>query len=51
MRILHTSDWHVGRTFHGVDLLADQERTLAEIAALQGRTALTGRAVRSLITV
>ncbi|QBJ97684.1 exonuclease SbcCD subunit D [Rhodococcus sp. ABRD24] len=32
MRILHTSDWHIGRTFHGVDLLADQERALAAIA-------------------
>ncbi len=34
MRILHTSDWHVGRTFHGVDLLADQARVLGAIAAL-----------------
>jgi exonuclease SbcD len=34
MRILHTSDWHVGRTFHGVDLLADQERVLDAVAAL-----------------
>lgn len=34
MRILHTSDWHIGRTFHGVDLLADQERALGAIAEL-----------------
>lgn len=34
MRILHTSDWHIGRTFHGVDLLADQERVLEAIAGL-----------------
>lgn len=34
MRILHTSDWHVGRTFHGVDLLADQERVLDVVAEL-----------------
>ncbi|MFD4431514.1 exonuclease SbcCD subunit D [Nocardia sp. NPDC058497] len=34
MRILHTSDWHIGRTFHGVDLLADQARVLASIAEL-----------------
>lgn len=34
MRILHTSDWHVGRTFHGVDLLADQSRVLEAIADL-----------------
>lgn len=26
MKILHTSDWHLGRTLHGVDLLPDQER-------------------------
>lgn len=37
MRILHTSDWHVGRTFHGVDLLADQARALAEIAEVVRR--------------
>lgn len=34
MRILHTSDWHIGRTFHGVDLLADQACSLEAIAAL-----------------
>ncbi|HEX4221080.1 MAG TPA: exonuclease SbcCD subunit D [Pseudonocardiaceae bacterium] len=32
MRLLHTSDWHVGRTFHGRDLLADQEIVLGAIA-------------------
>lgn len=40
MRILHTSDWHVGRTFHGVDLLADQARVLAEIAAIVERESI-----------
>jgi exonuclease SbcD len=34
MRMLHTSDWHIGRTFHGVDLLADQARSLESIARL-----------------
>ncbi|WP_062991742.1 exonuclease SbcCD subunit D [Nocardia anaemiae] len=34
MRMLHTSDWHIGRTFHGVDLLADQAAALAAIAQL-----------------
>lgn len=34
MRILHTSDWHIGRTFHGVDLLADQGTVLRSIAEL-----------------
>ncbi|WP_179956910.1 exonuclease SbcCD subunit D [Amycolatopsis anabasis] len=34
MRALHTSDWHVGRTFHGADLLADQEFVLDRLAAV-----------------
>ncbi|HEX3780766.1 MAG TPA: exonuclease SbcCD subunit D [Pseudonocardiaceae bacterium] len=34
MRLLHTSDWHVGRTFHGRDLLADQEAVLGHLAGL-----------------
>ncbi|HJQ03631.1 MAG TPA: exonuclease SbcCD subunit D [Jatrophihabitans sp.] len=29
MRFLHTSDWHLGRTLHGVDLL-DAQRTVLE---------------------
>jgi exonuclease SbcD len=28
MRLLHTSDWHLGRSFHGVDMLSAQERAL-----------------------
>ena len=34
MRILHTSDWHVGRTFHGRDLLVEQESVLGGLADL-----------------
>lgn len=34
MRVLHTSDWHVGRTFHSRDLLAEQEAVLAHIAEI-----------------
>jgi exonuclease SbcD len=34
MRILHTSDWHVGRTFHGRDLLVEQESVLGSMADL-----------------
>lgn len=34
MRVLHTSDWHVGRMFHGRDLLADQEAVLGGLADL-----------------
>jgi exonuclease SbcD len=32
VRILHTSDWHLGRTFHGVDLLPAQEQFLDHLA-------------------
>jgi exonuclease SbcD len=28
MRLLHTSDWHLGRSFHGVDMLAAQARAV-----------------------
>lgn len=34
MRLLHTSDWHLGRTFHGQSLLADQEAVLTALAEL-----------------
>ncbi|HWC84865.1 MAG TPA: exonuclease SbcCD subunit D [Pseudonocardiaceae bacterium] len=34
MRVLHTSDWHLGRTFHGRDLLAEQESVLGALADL-----------------
>lgn len=34
VKILHTSDWHIGRTFHGADLLAEQESVLSHLAAL-----------------
>ncbi|SDD01268.1 exonuclease SbcCD subunit D [Actinokineospora iranica] len=34
MRVLHTSDWHVGRKFHGRDLLAEQEAVLSGLADL-----------------
>ncbi len=34
MRLLHTSDWHIGRTFHGQDLLDDQEFVLSALADL-----------------
>jgi DNA repair protein SbcD/Mre11 len=28
MRLLHRSDWHLGRPLHGTDLLAEQESVL-----------------------
>ncbi len=31
MRLLHTSDWHLGRTFHGASLLESQRAVLQEI--------------------
>jgi exonuclease SbcD len=34
VRFLHTSDWHIGRTFHGADLLAEQETVLGHLADL-----------------
>jgi len=39
MRLLHTSDWHIGRSLHGTDLLAEQEQVLgglAEVVAAEG---------------
>ncbi|MGY5886032.1 exonuclease SbcCD subunit D [Modestobacter lacusdianchii] len=34
MRLLHTSDWHIGRSLHGTDLLAEQEAVLGGLADL-----------------
>ncbi|MGY2129952.1 exonuclease SbcCD subunit D [Blastococcus sp. SYSU DS0617] len=34
MRLLHTSDWHIGRTLHGTDLLAEQDAVLGGLAAV-----------------
>lgn len=34
MRFLHTSDWHLGRTLHSVDLLDAQRAVLAQIRSL-----------------
>ncbi|WP_114766976.1 exonuclease SbcCD subunit D [Vibrio rhodolitus] len=31
MKFLHTSDWHLGRQFHNVSLLEDQQAVLAQI--------------------
>ncbi len=33
MRLLHTSDWHLGRQFHGHSLLADQRHMLEQLVA------------------
>ncbi len=34
MRILHTSDWHLGRQFHNLSLLDDQRHILDQIVAI-----------------
>lgn len=34
MRFLHTSDWHLGRIFHGVHLTEDQAHVLAQFTDL-----------------
>jgi exonuclease SbcD len=34
VRILHTSDWHLGRLFHRASLLDEQERALSRIVEL-----------------
>ena len=34
MRVLHTSDWHLGRQFHGASLLSDQAAAMDGIVAL-----------------
>jgi DNA repair protein SbcD/Mre11 len=31
MRLLHTSDWHLGRSLHGIDLLEYQAEALDHI--------------------
>lgn len=34
MRVLHTSDWHLGRSFHGASLLDEQAAALARMVDL-----------------
>ena len=34
MRLLHTSDWHLGRTFHGESLLAEQREAVDRLVEL-----------------
>ncbi|ASA57700.1 exonuclease SbcCD subunit D [Vibrio gazogenes] len=33
MKFIHTSDWHLGRQFHNVSLIADQSAVLAQLVA------------------
>ena len=34
VRLLHTSDWHLGRTFHGESLLSEQEAAVDRLVGL-----------------
>src|SRR3712207_5162886 len=34
MRLLHTSDWHLGRSLPGTDLLREQEAVMTQLAAV-----------------
>ncbi|OMH28253.1 exonuclease SbcCD subunit D [Tersicoccus phoenicis] len=34
MKILHTSDWHLGRSFHGVGMLAEQRRFVDQLVGI-----------------
>ena len=40
MRLLHTSDWHLGRTFHGASLLDEQAEALDRIVLLAQQRAV-----------
>ncbi|EWM36786.1 metallophosphoesterase family protein, partial [Vibrio parahaemolyticus] len=31
MKFIHTSDWHLGRQFHNVSLLEDQQAVLEQL--------------------
>lgn len=37
MRLLHTSDWHIGRQLHGVSLIEDQAHVLDQIVDIADR--------------
>lgn len=37
MRVLHTSDWHLGRSFHGADILDHQRQFIAWLIDLAAR--------------
>jgi DNA repair protein SbcD/Mre11 len=40
IRLLHTSDWHIGRQLHGASLLADQAHVLEQIIDIAEREAV-----------
>ena len=46
MRLLHTSDWHLGRTFHGGSLLDDQDAQWGECSTPSWMERTFGSAVK-----
>ncbi|MCU0529413.1 MAG: exonuclease SbcCD subunit D [Cyanobium sp. Prado107] len=40
MRLLHTSDWHLGRQFHGLSLLDEQARAMDRLVELAAAAAV-----------
>ena len=34
MKILHTADWHLGKSFHSIDLLDEQEYILSKFVEI-----------------
>ncbi len=38
MRFIHTADWHLGRTFHGISLIEDQAYILEQFIELAKNT-------------
>ena len=42
MRLLHTSDWHLGRLFHGASLLDEQAAAMDRIVALAAEPVAIG---------
>lgn len=40
MKLLHTSDWHIGRQLHGVSLIGDQAHVLDQIVDIAQREAV-----------
>ena len=52
VRILHTSDWHLGRTFHGESLIDEQRQAVERIVALAAemlRLGTSGTAIKETL--
>lgn len=49
MRFLHTSDWHLGKVFHGKSLIEDQKYVLNQIIATMKAASDAGRPYAALV--